>query len=68
LKVVELKLEVGRYYAKLAIPNREVNLVYQDLFRNWLYKADPKWSCTDAFVNALLAGGGACGPRRVPRA
>ncbi len=56
LKVVELKLEMGRYYAKLAIPNREVNIVYQDLFRDWLHKADPRWSCTDALVKALLAG------------
>jgi hypothetical protein len=56
LKTVDLRLEVGRYYAKLAIPNEEVRIVYQDLFRNWLHKADPQWECTDALVKALLAG------------
>jgi len=56
LKVVELKLEVGEYYAKLAIPNEEVRIVYRSLFRMWLQKADPEWDCTNALVKALLAG------------
>lgn len=56
LKTVELKMEVGEYSAKLAIPNLEVKTVYRTMFRNWLHRADPKWVCTDALVNGLLAG------------
>ncbi|MBK9263636.1 MAG: AAA family ATPase [Polyangiaceae bacterium] len=56
LKVVDLQLDMGRYHGKLAIPNREVNIVYQDLFRMWLAKADPTSDDTKTVVKALLAG------------
>jgi hypothetical protein len=56
LKVVELKLEMGRYFAKLAVPNLEVKIVYEDMFRNWLYIADPDSDYTNALVKALLCG------------
>ncbi len=56
LKMVDLRLEVGRYYAKLAIPNQEIRLVYEDMFRNWLQRIDPTWDRTDTIVKALLSG------------
>lgn len=56
LKLVELKLEVGRYQGKLAIPNIEVKIVYEDLFRLWLEKADPHSGYIDALVSGLLKG------------
>jgi len=56
LKTVNVKLEMGRYSAKLAIPNLEVKIVYEDLFRNWLYHADPSSDYTKALVEALLCG------------
>ncbi len=42
LKVVNLKLDVGEHYTKLAISIEEVRIVYRSLFRNWIHKADPK--------------------------
>lgn len=56
LKTVQLDLIVGRYYAKLAISNQEVKLVYEDMFRNWLYKAAPTRAYIDDLVKALFAG------------
>jgi hypothetical protein len=56
LKIVDLKLEMGEYIAKLAIPNLEVRLVYRDMFKRWLYIADPSSDYTDALVKALLCG------------
>ncbi len=56
LKVVELKLEMGEYTAKLAIPNIEVSLVYRTMFKLWLHKADPDSNYTNALVKALLCG------------
>jgi hypothetical protein len=56
LKIVDLKLTMGKYRAKLAIPNVEVSIVYRDMFQNWLYRADPTWDLTDMFIKALLSG------------
>ncbi len=56
LKVVELKLTMGKYSAKLAIPNVEVSLVYRDMFQSWLYKAAPGQGYIDTLVKALLGG------------
>jgi hypothetical protein len=56
LKTVDVQLEKGRYFAKLAIPNLEVKIVYEDMFRNWLYIADPSSDYTNALVKALLSG------------
>ncbi len=56
LKPVQLDLIVGRYYGKLAIPNKEVKIVYEDMFRNWLYKAAPSSAFIDELVKALFAG------------
>ncbi len=56
LKPVDLQLIEGRYYAKLAIPNKEIRLVYQDLFQNWLRERDPGYGYTDRFVKALTTG------------
>ncbi|MBK9260635.1 MAG: AAA family ATPase [Polyangiaceae bacterium] len=67
LKVVDLQLDMGRYYGKLAIPNREVNIVYQDLFRFWLAKADPSSDDTKMVVKALLAGDAATVQERLGR-
>ncbi len=46
----------GRYYGKLAIPNREVKIVYEDMFRNWLYQAAPSRLYIDDMIKALFAG------------
>jgi hypothetical protein len=56
LKPIDLQLVVGRYYAKLAIPNEEVRIVYQDLFKRWLDLIDPYSSSTEDLVKALLSG------------
>lgn len=56
LKPIDLRIEVGEYIAKLAIPNEEIRLVYRSLFKLWLEKLDPQWDYTDTFVNALLSG------------
>ena len=56
LKPVDLQLIEGRYYAKLAIPNKEIRLVYQDLFQNWLRERDPGYGYTDRFVKGLTTG------------
>ena len=56
LKVVDLKLEMGEYTAKLAIPNLEVKIVYRSLFNSWLYHADPSTDYTKGLVKALLGG------------
>jgi hypothetical protein len=56
LKVVELKLTMGKYSAKLAIPNVEVSIVYRDMFQSWLYKAAPARDYIDTLVKALLGG------------
>jgi len=55
LKPVELNLVMGRYHAKLAIPNEEVRIVYQDLFRVWLHRIDPRSDDTTVLVKALLS-------------
>ena len=59
LKPVDLQLVVGRYYAKLAIPNEEVRIVYHDLFRKWLQLIDPQSNSTEDLVKALLSGNAA---------
>lgn len=56
LKPVQLDMVMGRYYGKLAIPNQEVKIVYEDIFRNWLYKAAPTRAYIDDLVKALFAG------------
>jgi hypothetical protein len=56
LKIVELTLTMGKYNAKLAIPNVEVSIVYRDMFQNWLRKADPDEYLTKDLVQALLEG------------
>ena len=56
LKTVQLDLIVGRYHAKLAIPNQEVKLVYETMFRNWLYRAAPDRAYVDDLVKALFEG------------
>jgi Predicted AAA-ATPase/PD-(D/E)XK nuclease superfamily len=56
LKPVDLQLIEGRYHAKLAIPNKEVRIVYQDLFTNWLLQRDPGHAQTKEFVQALFEG------------
>lgn len=56
LKPVQLDMVMGRYYGKLAIPNQEVKIVYEDMFRNWLYKAAPTRAYIDDLVKALFAG------------
>lgn len=54
LKVVELKLTMGKYSAKLAIPNVEISIVYRDMFQHWLRRADPNAYLTNDLVQALL--------------
>jgi hypothetical protein len=56
LKPVDLRMVMGRYYGKLAIPNQEVKIVYEDMFRNWLYQAAPTRAYIDDLVKALFAG------------
>jgi len=56
LKIVELKLEMGTFTAKLAIPNIEVRLVYRTMFQRWIRKADPDGYLTKDVVQALLTG------------
>lgn len=56
LKTIRLELVVGRYYGKLAIPNKEVKLVYEDMFRNWLFLAAPTRAYVDDLVQAIFAG------------
>jgi hypothetical protein len=56
LKTVDIQLIMGRYFAKLAIPNLEVQIVYESMFRNWLLRADPESDYTRALVKALLCG------------
>ena len=55
LKPVQLDLIVGRYYGKLAIPNQEVKLVYEDMFRNWLHRAAPSRAYIDDLVKAIFS-------------
>lgn len=56
LKPVQLDMVVGRYYGKLAIPNQEIKIVYEDMFRRWLYQAAPTRAYIDDLVKALFAG------------
>ncbi len=56
LKPVNMVMAMGRYYGKLAIPNQEVKIVYEDMFRNWLYQAAPSRTYIDDLVKALFAG------------
>jgi hypothetical protein len=56
LKPVQIDVIMGKRHAKLAIPNEEVKIVYQDLFSKWLSDADPRYGYTDAFVEAILSG------------
>jgi hypothetical protein len=56
LKPLDLRLEQGKWFANLAIPNEEIRIVYQDLFHNWLQLADPQSYLTESFVKALLSG------------
>jgi hypothetical protein len=56
LKPVDLQIIEGKYHAKLAIPNKEVRIVYQDLFEQWLYQRDPEHAQTKEFLKALLEG------------
>lgn len=56
LKPIDLRLIEGDYHAKLAIPNKEVFIVYRDLFQQWLYRRDPNHAQTKEFVKALFDG------------
>ncbi len=67
LKPVQLDLIVGRYYGKLAIPNREVKIVYEDMFRNWLYHAAPSRRYIDDMIKALFAGDAAIVQKHLQR-
>ncbi|HMY20458.1 MAG TPA: PD-(D/E)XK nuclease domain-containing protein, partial [Polyangium sp.] len=51
-----MTMAMGRYYAKLAIPNQEVKIVYQQMFRNWLYQAAPERAYVDDLVKAMFSG------------
>jgi hypothetical protein len=56
LKPVELRMIEGEYSASLAIPNKEVRIVYQQMFRNWLYQAAPERAYVDDLVKAMFSG------------
>ncbi len=56
LKVTNVVLREGRTSGSLSIPNKEVKLVYEDLFYGWLRRADPTSHHIKEFVNALLVG------------
>lgn len=56
LKPIDLQLIEGAYHAKLAIPNKEVFIVYRDLFQQWLYRRDPNYAQSKEFVKTLFAG------------
>ncbi|MBK9261053.1 MAG: AAA family ATPase [Polyangiaceae bacterium] len=56
LKIAKLDFHQGRDTGHLCIPNNEIRQVYEDMFRNWLEKADPEWALTKDLVKALLAG------------
>ncbi|MBK8256919.1 MAG: AAA family ATPase [Polyangiaceae bacterium] len=56
LKLAKLTLHEGRYTGLLAIPNKEIQVVYENMFRNWLHRAAPNKGEIDEFVGALLEG------------
>ncbi|MBK8256225.1 MAG: AAA family ATPase [Polyangiaceae bacterium] len=56
LKLAFLVLHEGRYTGALCIPNKEIQIVYKDMFRHWLEKAAPKRDMLDDLVQALLNG------------
>jgi len=56
LKLASLELREGRYTGALCIPNKEIQIVYEDMFRHWLEKAAPHRSMVDELVQALLEG------------
>ncbi|MBK8258814.1 MAG: AAA family ATPase [Polyangiaceae bacterium] len=56
LKLASLVLHEGRYTGALCIPNKEVQIVYEDMFRHWLEKAVPNRDMLNDLVQALLDG------------
>ncbi len=56
LKLAKLDLVHGRYYGELCIPNKEIRLVYQDMFRNWLDRVTPSPAYIDELVKSLFTG------------
>lgn len=56
LKLAKLEVREGRYYGELCIPNKEIRLVYHDVFRRWLHRVTPSPAYIDALVKALLSG------------
>ncbi|MBK8254497.1 MAG: AAA family ATPase [Polyangiaceae bacterium] len=56
LKLAKLVFNEGRYTGFLCIPNKEIQIVYENMFRNWLSKAVPNRGMLDELVQALLNG------------
>ncbi|MEZ4294635.1 MAG: AAA family ATPase [Polyangiaceae bacterium] len=56
LKLASIELREGRLQGALCIPNKEIQIVYEDMFRNWLHKAAPDHTLVDELVRSLLAG------------
>ena len=56
LKPAKLVLARERYHATLEIPNREVMLVYEDLFSQWIRQRLTSDQTPRAFADALLSG------------
>ncbi|MBK8256782.1 MAG: AAA family ATPase [Polyangiaceae bacterium] len=56
LKLAKLVFHEGRYTGVLCIPNKEIQIVYENMFRNWLRRAVPDRSMLDELVQALLDG------------
>lgn len=56
LKLANLTVQEGRYTGSLCIPNKEIQIVYEDMFQRWLAKAAPASGMVDELVRALLDG------------
>ncbi|MBK8256410.1 MAG: AAA family ATPase [Polyangiaceae bacterium] len=56
LKLAKLTLREGRYRGDLAIPNKEIYLVYENMFGNWLHQAAAGNALVDELVQALING------------
>lgn len=56
LKLAKLELIQGRYRGSVCIPNQEIQLVYEDMFQNWLKELSPNPSYVPELVKALFKG------------
>lgn len=56
LKIQNVVLDEGRTIGTLCIPNKEIRLVYEDMFRHWVERVDRDWAATKDLVKALLNG------------